>query len=130
MTSKQHIKREARYLLRLCCAQGVLYDERALQVARDIARHRTRNRFALLDEFRRLVALAVTRRTASVESAIPLAPEVHKKVQARLERLYGQGLKITFVANPRLIGGMRIKVGNDIYDGSVQGRLAALAARM
>ena len=31
-----------------------------------------------------------------------------------------------FAQNPALIGGMRIKVGSDVYDGSVQARLAAL----
>jgi F-type H+-transporting ATPase subunit delta len=43
-----------------------------------------------------------------------------------LSALYGQGLDISFAQNPALIGGLRIKVGSDVYDGSVQSRLAAL----
>jgi len=39
---------------------------------------------------------------------------------------YGAGLNVTFAQNPALIGGMRVKVGSDVYDGSVSGRLAAL----
>jgi F-type H+-transporting ATPase subunit delta len=47
-------------------------------------------------------------------------------VQARLESVYGPGMDILFVYRPALIGGMRVKVGSDVYDGSVQSQLAAL----
>jgi F-type H+-transporting ATPase subunit delta len=40
---------------------------------------------------------------------------------------YGPGLTTSFVENPELIGGMRIQVGCDVYDGSVRARLEALA---
>ncbi len=49
-------------------------------------------------------------------------------IQAALTRIYGPGLNASFVERPELIGGMRIRVSSDIYDGSVQGKLAALAA--
>jgi F0F1-type ATP synthase delta subunit len=34
-----------------------------------------------------------------------------------------------FTVEPALIGGMRVTIGSDVYDGSVRGRLEALAAR-
>ena len=37
-----------------------------------------------------------------------------------------RGSALSFVLNPALIGGMRIQVGSDVYDGSVQAGLAAL----
>jgi F-type H+-transporting ATPase subunit delta len=43
---------------------------------------------------------------------------------------YGGGFKTLFSENPALIGGMRIKVGSDVYDGSLRTKLAALAARL
>jgi F-type H+-transporting ATPase subunit delta len=64
-----------------------------------------------------------------VESATPLPPGMQASVQAGLLRVYGPGLNTTFALSPALIGGMRIKVGSDVYDGSVQARLAALEAR-
>jgi len=33
---------------------------------------------------------------------------------------------VTFGVNPELIGGLRVKVASDVFDGSVRGRLAAL----
>jgi F-type H+-transporting ATPase subunit delta len=47
-------------------------------------------------------------------------------IKANLERQYGSGLNVSFWVNPALIGGLRIKVGSDIYDGSVAGRLAEI----
>jgi F-type H+-transporting ATPase subunit delta len=44
--------------------------------------------------------------------------------------VYGAGVEATFTENPALIGGMRIKVGSDVYDDSVRARLAALEARL
>jgi F-type H+-transporting ATPase subunit delta len=70
--------------------------------------------------------LDLDRRTAKVEAAVPLSPELQSGVAANLNRIYGAGLNISFVHNPSLIGGLRIKVGSDVYDGSVQSRLAAL----
>ena len=49
-------------------------------------------------------------------------------VADRLKRIYGAGLEISFDRNPALIGGLRVKVGSDLYDDSVQARLERLAA--
>jgi F-type H+-transporting ATPase subunit delta len=81
---------------------------------------------AILSHFERLVKLDLERRSARIESALPLSPELQASVQSSLTRVYGSGLNTSFVQNPALIGGMRIKVGSDVYDGSIQARLAAL----
>jgi len=48
-------------------------------------------------------------------------------VTASLTKRYGAGLNISFGVNPELIGGLRVKVGSDVFDGSVRSRLNALA---
>ena len=40
--------------------------------------------------------------------------------------MYGPGISTSFAHNPALIGGMRIHVGSDVYDGSVRAGLDAL----
>jgi F-type H+-transporting ATPase subunit delta len=67
---------------------------------------------------------------ATVESAAPLPDDVRGSVTAGLVKTYGAGVTATFSVNPALVGGMRIKVGSDVYDGSVRARLAALEARL
>jgi F-type H+-transporting ATPase subunit delta len=91
-----------------------------------VVQAKPRGYVAILSHFQRLVKLDVERRTARVESAVPLEPAVQASVQSSLTRVYGPGVNSSFVQNPSLIGGMRIKVGSDVYDGSVQARLAAL----
>ena len=61
-----------------------------------------------------------------IESVMPLDGQMEGSLKAELTRRYGPGLYFRFSQNPTLLGGMRIKVGSDVYDGSVQARLAAL----
>jgi F-type H+-transporting ATPase subunit delta len=57
---------------------------------------------------------------------IPLDDSQQNGVRAALTKRYGAGLTVTFAQNPALIGGMRIKIGSDVFDGSIQSRLAQL----
>ena len=50
-------------------------------------------------------------------------------IEADLTRIYGRGVDTWYTDNPTLLGGVRITVGSDVYDGSIQGRLAALEER-
>ena len=76
-----------------------------------------------------MVRLDCTKHTATIESAMPLSAELQDATRAGLTRLYGPGLTTSFSSLPALIGGMRIQVGSDVYDGSVQAELAALQKR-
>jgi F-type H+-transporting ATPase subunit delta len=73
-----------------------------------------------------LVKIERSRHTAEVESATSLPPDLQASVRAGLARVYGPGIRISFAQSPALIGGMRIKVGSDVYDGSVKAGLEAL----
>ena len=126
MKSRKQAQREAAQLYRLCLTKGVLDEERAQRVVRRIATARPRGYTVTLSHFRRLIALDRARHTAKVQSARRLPPDIQTKVQAGLVEEYGQGLKTTFAENPALIGGMRIQVGSDVYDGTVRTRLTSL----
>jgi F-type H+-transporting ATPase subunit delta len=79
-----------------------------------------------LNHFQRLLKLEEARRLAKVESAAPLGGDQQTSVRNELARTYGPGLNVVFSQNPALLGGLRIQVGSDVYDGSVQARLARL----
>jgi len=83
----------------------------------------------LLTRFQRLVRLDRAAHGATVESVTPLPADVRASIEEGLARIYGRGVDTTYTANPTLLGGVRITVGSDVYDGSVHGRLAALEAR-
>jgi F-type H+-transporting ATPase subunit delta len=65
-------------------------------------------------------------RLAKIETAVALSGNFKARVREELIRIYGPALRLSFVQSPALIGGMRITVGSDLYDGSVRGTLAAL----
>jgi len=126
MKISKQARREAKQLFRSFVAGGVLDESRVRLAVTRVLELKPRGYMAILSHFQRLLKLDHDRRTARIESAVPLTPEVRDQVQANLVRVYGAGLNISFAHNPALIGGMRIKVGSDVYDGSVQARLAAL----
>jgi F-type H+-transporting ATPase subunit delta len=119
-------KREANQLFRLCLVHGRLDERRARQVVERILHSRRRGYVALAKQFQRLVQLDADRHTAKIESAVPLAADLKTRVRTGIESVYGQGITTVFAQNPALIGGMRIRVGSDVYDGSVQCGLLAL----
>ena len=130
MKSNRQVKRAARQLYRACLVDGLLDHGRVRQVTQRIAASPRRGSLRLLSDFRRLVRLDHDRHTALVESAAPISSGLRDSIQVDLTRVYGPGLVASFVDNPALIGGVRIKVGSDVYDTSVRSRLAALEARL
>ncbi len=126
MKTTRQIKREAKRMFHLCLVNGLLDEDRTRQVVQRIIDDKRRGGLVLLAYFQRLVKLDRARHTAKVESATPLATDFRERIEAGLTRIYGPGLRASFVQNRELIGGMRIKVGSDVYDGSVRARLAEL----
>jgi len=126
MKINKQAKREAKQLFRFCLLNGLLDENRVRNVVQHLVAAERRDCPAILSHFRRLVRLEIVRRTATVESAAPLPPDLQAAIEAGLKRRYGPGLTTVFAHRPALIGGMRIQVGSDVYDGSVRAGLAAL----
>src|SRR5258705_10159884 len=126
MKTIRQFKRDAKHLFRLCLINGSLDEARVRQVVQSVLRSKRRGYLTLATQFERLVKLERLRHTANVESATPLSPDLRENVKASLVRLYGPDMSTSFAEIPTLIGGMRIRVGSDVYDGSVKAGLAAL----
>jgi len=119
-------RRDAKRLFRWCMLQGNVDETRARQVVREVLSTRRRGYVPLLVQFQRLVKLEHDRHLASIESALPLSPDLQSRTRESLRSAYGKGVATQFAQNPDLIGGMRIQVGCDVYDGSVRSRLEML----
>lgn len=130
MKITKQARRDAKQLFRSCIIDGTLDENRARQIVSLVIAQKPRGYVAVLSHFQRLLKLEIERRTAVVESAVPVTPELQASVTSELNKLYGSGLDISFAQNPSLIGGLRIKVGSDVFDGSVKARLAALEASL
>ena len=130
MKISKQARRDAKSLFQTCKVNGLLEDNRARQAVSAVIARKPRGYVAILQHFQRLVKLDLYRRTARVENAVETPPELMNSIRANLERRYGSGLNISFGINPGLIGGLRIKVGSDVYDGSVKARLEALQSSL
>jgi F-type H+-transporting ATPase subunit delta len=127
MKISKQAQRDARQLFRCCLVNGVLDEARARQAVTLLMDKKPRGYVEILTRLHRLLKLDLAKRTVKVENAVETAPNQMAAIQKDLEAKYGKGLNITYGTNPSLIGGLRIQVGSDLYDGSVKTRLDKLA---
>lgn len=127
--SKQS-RRDGKALFNVCRVNGVLDEGKVRQVLTEVVGRKPRGYVETLNHFQRLVKLDIDRRAAVVESATELAPAIQESVRSQLTARHGGGLNLSFKVNPAVIGGLKVRVGSDIYDGTVAGRLAALESTL
>lgn len=119
--------RSARQLFRACIdSSGRLHTSRVKRVIKRVGEAKPRNYLAILTSFQRLVRLELDKRNAVVESVVRLSNEMREQLRVDLQKKYGDDLTLDFYENPSLIGGLRVKVGSHVWDGSVAAKLEAL----
>ena len=126
MKISKQAQRDARQLFRSCLTNGLLDENRVRQTVSLLLEKKPRGYLGILERLQRLVKLEIARRTVCVENAVETTPAQMAEIKASLERKYGTGLNINYGVTPALIGGLRIQVGSDLYDGSVKTRLEKL----
>ena len=117
----------ARRLFGLCQSGGRLDESTLRTVVSRLIALQPRGYRAVLAALQRLTRLELERRKVTVESAVDLDEPTRQRVLAGLAKPYGSDLVVQYQINPALLGGLRIRIGNDVLDGSVQGRLDRLA---
>ena len=117
----------ARRLFGLCQTGGRLDETKLRTVIDRLVESKPRDYRAILTAIQRLTRLELERREVTVESAIEVDAATRERVVAGLVKQYGPGLNVQYQVTPALLGGLRIRVGNDVFDGSVKGRLDRLA---
>jgi F-type H+-transporting ATPase subunit delta len=118
----------ARRLFGMCQTDNRLDDDKLRAVVTRLVESKPRDYLAILGALQKLTRLEMDRRKVTVESAVELDAITRDRVLAGLSKQYGADLVAVYQVNPELLGGLRIRVGNDVFDGSVQGRLARLVA--
>lgn len=130
MKISKQARRDAKALFQSCKVDGIPDAGRVRSAVSQVIEKKPRGYVAILGYFHRLLKLDSARRTAVVESPTPLPAALQETLKSNLARRHGAGLEISFIQNPALIGGLRVRVGSDVYDGSVQARLATLEANL
>lgn len=118
----------ARRLFRLCQTAGRFDENKLRQVIAGLVESKPRDYRGVLSALHRLTRLELDRKKVVIESAVELDEASRQRAAAGLVGQYGSNLEVSYQINPALLGGLRIRVGNDVFDGSVQGRIDRFAS--
>lgn len=119
-------RKTAKQLFKASFVEGRLNSERLLQATSLVAHRKPRNYVGILKEILRLSRLETARHHAIIDSAINLTGQELDRVIGDLRSQYGNDLTTELHILPELLGGLRIQIGSDVFDGSVKGRIASL----
>jgi F-type H+-transporting ATPase subunit delta len=126
MKINKEIRRLSREMLRASFTDGQLDPGRISSLVDSLIARKPRNYIDVLKNYRRLLRIEVEKRRARIETAGEVDRETSSSLVANLKKKYGNDLTTEFVVNPQLLGGMRIRVGSDVWDGTVRNRLERL----
>ncbi|MFC3995086.1 F0F1 ATP synthase subunit delta [Nocardiopsis sediminis] len=95
-----------------------------------VTRPRGRTLEQALDHYGQIVAERAKRYIAVVRTAVPLSEDRQARLQATLARVYGRPIHLNIEVVPEIVGGLSIRVGDEVIDGTVAGRLAEVRRRL
>ena len=130
MKINREARRTARELFQLSLVAGKIDAGRAAEISRDLVEKKPRSFLQILKEYSRLVRLELEKRRAIVESAAPMEADDRQRIESNLQERFGQDITAEFRTSPQLLGGLRVKLGSDVWDGSVSGRLSLLSTQL
>lgn len=104
--------------------------DRVKRFVKKIAEDKPRGYMAILSSYQRMMRLELEKKHAIIESAEKLSDGIRGELLKDLQKKYGEDLTIEYKETPALMGGMRVRVGSDVWDGSVKARLEALSNKL
>jgi F-type H+-transporting ATPase subunit delta len=126
MKIDRHARQSAKRYLRACLRPDGSIDEQGIRdIVQLLVSEKPRNYLPILTRLHRLLEMAIDERTVRVESATPLA-DGGASVFAELEKQFGPAARTSYKENPTLLGGISVRRGSRIWDGSLSGRLKRL----
>jgi len=129
-SAKKQIQTLARQLFKLSFDQGALSGERVGGVLAYVEKTRPAHTTAVLKAYQRLVATEVARGQAVVEHAGSVSDATLVTIAAAMTKKYSRPVTSVAKRNDALLAGLRVRVGDDVYESSVAGQLATLAAAL
>jgi len=127
-SGKKQITQLAHRLFKLSFVDGRLSAERVGGVLAYVEKHPPAKPIAVLRAYNRLVAVEVAKGQAVVEHSGPVGDSTLQAIAATMTSRYQRPVVASAKANASLLAGLRIRVGDDVYESSVSGQLAALSA--
>ena len=128
MASKNKVAQQfARQLFAMSMVDGSVSTERVGGVLEYVEKHPPHNPVLVLKAYQRLIATEVAKSVAVVEHAGAVSDATLASIALAMSKKYSRSVTATAQPNSELLAGLRVHVGDDIYESSVAGQLAALA---
>ncbi|MGC3988304.1 MAG: ATP synthase F1 subunit delta [Chthoniobacteraceae bacterium] len=126
MKLSKESRKLAKQMYQASFTDGRLDNGKIQSLAASVIENKPRHFVEVLKSYHRLIRLETERHHAHIESAAPLDNATVAQITNDLKTRFGSDLTITFSVNPEFIGGLRIKIGSDVWDNSVKSRLQRL----
>jgi F-type H+-transporting ATPase subunit delta len=130
MKISREARRLARELFRLSLVNGRIDANRVSEISKHLIAERPRGYVQTLKEVSRLIRLELDKRHAIIESATPLDATSADNIAKTLKLKFGDDITTEFRASPDLLGGLRVKLGSDVWDGSIANRLSEFSHQL
>jgi F-type H+-transporting ATPase subunit delta len=130
MKINKEIRQLSREMLRASFTDGQLDRGKIGSLVDSLIARKPRNYVDILKNYKRLLRLELEKRRARIETASELDLATTSELVENLKKKYGGDVTPEFVVNPELLGGMRIRVGSDVWDGTVRNRLERLQQQL
>ena len=127
MISDQKITKLAKKLLELSKDNGVVTESKVGEVLAGLQQVQHRHHLTVLKTFLNYLRREVALQTAVVSTPTKLSDDALKAIEVQFSKLYNRPVSAVTQADTNLIAGVRVRVGDDVYDASVAGRLQRLA---
>lgn len=127
MTRDKKIRQFSKSLVDLSRDNGVVTESRVAEVLDGLKKAELRQKLLVLKTYLYYIRKAVAEQTAVVATPGALSPEALAAIETNFTKVYGRPISAVTQAEPSLIAGVRIRVGDDVYDSSVAGRLKRFA---
>ncbi|AKC83628.1 ATP synthase F0F1 subunit delta [Verrucomicrobia bacterium IMCC26134] len=122
------IRAYAKQLVELSLVDGCVSAERVSGVLASLEKNPPLKLSLTLQAYRKLILIEIAKGEARVEHAGPVAADALAAIAASLGKRYGRPVTTVSSSNPALFAGLRVRIGDDIYESSVASQLGALSA--
>lgn len=127
MKRELKISRFAKKLVELSKEDGLVVESRVKEVLAGLKQAMPRHYLLILKAYMAYIRRAVALQTAVVSTPGTLSADALAAIETNFSKLYGRSISATTQTDSSLIAGVRVQVGDDVYDSSVAGRLQRLA---
>ena len=127
MKRDKKITKLAKKLVELSMDNGVITDAKVSEVVAGLKQAKHPHYLAVMKAFLTYLRREIALQTAVVATPSDLSAAALKEIETNFTKIYGRPIKAVTTRDDSLIAGVRVRVGDDVYDASVAGRLQRLA---